>query len=375
MPIHFTTDELHAWLRLSLEPGLSPAQARLLLGSLGLPPSIYEASSSMLLRYLPQELVAQIRQAPDQAMSQQIAKTVAWLEHEQHHILTLADPLYPAALLELHDPPLILYINGQLDYLRTPALAMVGARNATPGGMAIAQEFASYLASQGWLIYSGLANGIDQAAHRGALAAGPQAAGTIAVMGTGIDLVYPASQRQLAHDIVAHGALISELPLGTKALPYHFPRRNRIVAALSQGVLVVEAARQSGSLITARLATELGREVFAIPGSIHSPLSRGCHALIRQGAKLVEQAQDILEELAPKHTAARSPTPHLSAEPSLSALAKQVLRLLDYSPQSADSLQALWAGEPSSLSQGLTELELANLVTRLDTGSYQRLPS
>lgn len=371
MPLHFTTDELSAWLRLSLEPDLSSAQARLLLSALGLPPSIYAASSSTLLRYLPTALVAQLRQAPTDTLQQQIDLTLAWLEHEQHHVLTLADPAYPAALLDLHDPPLILYVNGSLSHLEKPALAIVGARNATPGGADIAQDFAHYLAAQGWLICSGLASGIDQAAHRGALAAGPQGAGTLAVLGTGIDLVYPAAHRQLAHDIVGHGALLSEFPLGTKALPYHFPKRNRLVAALSKGVLVVEAARQSGSLITARLATELGREVFAIPGSIHSPLARGCHALIRQGAKLVEQAQDIVEELAPGTSTLHAPPK--TNQPALSAAARQVLALMDYSPQSIEDLQRLWSGSTASLSHALLELELATLLARLDTGCYQRL--
>lgn len=371
MPLHFTTDELSAWLRLSLEPGLRSDQARLLLGALGLPPSIYAASSSALLRYLPAPLVAQLRQPPNDTLQQQIDRTLQWLDHEHHHVLTLADPAYPPALLDLHDPPLILYINGQLSHLQQPALAIVGARNATPGGTAIAQDFAHYLAAQGWLICSGLASGIDQAAHRGALAAGPQGAGTVAILGTGIDLVYPAAHRQLAHDIVQHGILLSEFPLGTKALPYHFPKRNRLVAAFSKGVLVVEAARQSGSLITARLATELGREVFAIPGSIHSPLSRGCHALLRQGAKLVEQAQDILEELAPNSL--NPPLSTLAPDPTLSAAARQVLTLLDYSPQSVDELQRLWAGSPATLAQSLLELEMASLVARLETGNYQRL--
>src|SRR5690606_11414069 len=196
-----------------------------------------------------------------------------------------------------HDPPAVLYVNGRAELLNRPIIAVVGARNATPGGRDNAQAFAQSLAGQGWCIASGLAHGIDAAAHRGALAAGAQAGSTIAVMGTGIDIIYPSANLELAHRIAHEGALVSELPLGTPSVPHQFPRRNRIVAGLAKGVLVVEAARQSGSLITARLASELGREVFSIPGSIHSPLSRGCHALIRQGAKLVESGEDIVEEL------------------------------------------------------------------------------
>lgn len=372
MPIYFTSEELQAWLRLSLEPGLGHAQARALLGSLGLPTCVYESSSSTLSRHLPQNLVAQMRQAPSPEIQEQIARSLQWAEQEQHHILTLADAHYPPALLELHDPPLVLYVNGKLDYLQRPALAMVGARSATPGGMEIATDFARYLATHGWVICSGLASGIDQAAHRGALLAGPDSAGTLAIMGTGIDIVYPARHRSLAHEIVAHGALISEFALGSKALPYHFPRRNRLVAALSKGVLVVEAAKQSGSLITARLASEMGRDVFAIPGSIHSPLSRGCHALIRQGAKLVEQAADILEELSPGQ-ARPCVTPAKPDTDKLSGPAMRLLTQLSYAPQGIEQLSVHWSDTPALLAQALLELELAQHIVRLDDGRIQRM--
>ncbi|CAG0972053.1 partial DNA processing protein DprA, partial [Rhodocyclaceae bacterium] len=269
------SEELRAWLRLSLEPELAPAQARQLLAACGLPPQIYQSSVQTLSRHIPTELAVQLSQEPLDELQAQVEQAVEWLKQPNHHVVTLADPTYPASLLDLHDAPLLLYANGDLGVLQRKGLAIVGARNATQSGQETATDFAATLASRGWCIISGLASGIDQAAHKGALKAGPPSAGTIAVMGTGLDLVYPAAHRDLAHQISAHGLLLSEFPLGTRAMPHHFPRRNRIVAALAKGVLVVEAAKQSGSLITARLAGELGREVFAIPGSIHSPLARG----------------------------------------------------------------------------------------------------
>ena len=217
---------------------------------------------------------------------------------------------------------------------------------------------------------SGLALGIDAAAHEGALDAGAQGGGTVAVMGTGIDRIYPARHRELAHRIAAHGALVSELPLGAGALPQHFPKRNRIVAGLARGVLVVEAARQSGSLITARLAGECGREVFAIPGSIHSPLSRGCHALIRQGAKLVETAQDITDELGGSPLPSR-PASRASAAPPLPA--HPVLEAMGFDPLHLDAIQARSGLDIADLQTQLVELELASRVARLDDGRYQRL--
>ncbi len=289
--------ELRAWIRLGLEPGLGAARIRDLLAVFGMPQDVYAASTGSLARHLDPDLAARMRQPPDEATAAAIDATLAWLREPGHRLLTLADPDYPARLLELHDPPPMLYLNGRPELLHRPAIAVVGARSATAGGLDNARAFARYLAQRGWCIVSGLASGIDAAAHEGALEAGPEGGGTIAVLGTGIDIVYPARNRALAHRAAQDGLLVSEFPLGARALPFFFPMRNRIVAALSRGVLVVEAARQSGSLITARLASELGREVFAIPGSIHSPLSRGCHALIRQGAKLVESAEDILEEL------------------------------------------------------------------------------
>lgn len=382
MPHYFSSDEiseeLHAWLRLSLEPGLAPAQARQLLAACGLPPHIYQSSVQTLSRHIPGELAVQLSQEPVKELQALIDQTVHWLKQPGHHIVTLADASYPAALLDLHDAPLLLYANGDLGILQRKGLAIVGARNATQSGQETATDFAHTLATKGWCIISGLASGIDQAAHKGALQAGSQGAGTLAVMGTGLDLVYPAVHRDLAHQISAQGLLLSEFPLGTRALPHHFPRRNRIVAALSKGVLVVEAAKQSGSLITARLAGELGREVFAIPGSIHSPLARGCHALIRQGAKLVESAQDILDELGNaqgdvcRDTPAR-PGPPSHAHDSLPEELRPILERIDFAPLTPEQLMRRTGLLATELPAFLAELELAGCIEALPDGRFQRL--
>ncbi|MEN5253277.1 DNA-processing protein DprA [Alcaligenes aquatilis] len=372
------SEELRAWLRLSLEPELTPAQARQLLAACGLPPQIYQSSVQTLSRHIPGELAVQLSQEPLTELQAHIDQAVEWLKQAGHHIVTLADPAYPAALLDLHDAPLLLYANGNLDVLEHPGLAIVGARNATQSGQETATDFAATLASKGWCIISGLASGIDQAAHKGALKAGPQSAGTIAVMGTGLDLVYPAAHRDLAHQISDHGLLLSEFPLGTRAMPHHFPRRNRIVAALTKGVLVVEAAKQSGSLITARLAGELGREVFAIPGSIHSPLARGCHALIRQGAKLVESAQDILDELGNvQHTFKLEPGNPSNARPvqhdNLPEELRPILERIDFAPLTPEQLMRRTGLLATQLPAVLAELELAGCIEPLADGRFQRI--
>jgi DNA processing protein len=417
MPLHLPPEEISAWVRLSAEPGLGPVQARQLLQALGLPQQIYASRPAALARLLPLELAQSLCAPEPEAARQLAARTLEWLQHPQHHLLTLADPAYPANLFDTHDPPLLLYVNGRPELLSAPTIAMVGARNASAGGIDNAQAFARHLAGQGWCIASGLAMGIDAASHRGALLAGPGGGGTVAVLGTGIDIVYPARNHQLAHEIAEHGALVSELPLGCPALPHQFPRRNRIVAGLARGVLVVEAARQSGSLITARLATEIGREVFAIPGSIHSPLSRGCHALIRQGAKLVESTADILEELGPRGagaqagsaaaaggresstalplpgmtTTAPSPSstpaspPAQPGKPSTAAAAagrglqdprdakeRRVLDAMGHDPVDVDTLQRRTQLEVAALHAALLALELDDAVARLDDGRFQR---
>lgn len=374
MPLTHTAAELSAWLRLSLEPGIGSATACTLLGALGLPEQIYAQRATALARQLPDALARQLAAPMPADMAAQVDSALQWVDAPGHHILALSDPGYPQSLLTIADPPILLYVNGDPAYLQGPALAVVGARNATPGGQENARAFARHLAGSGWRVVSGLALGIDAAAHEGALDAGPGGAGTVAVMGTGIDRIYPARHRDLAHRIAAHGALVSELPLGTGALPQHFPKRNRIVAGLARGVLVVEAARQSGSLITARLAGESGREVFAIPGSIHSPLSRGCHALIRQGAKLVETAADITDELGggPQPGTRRPPEP--ADDPGdADNPTHPVLEALGFDPLHLDALQARCGLDTATLQAQLLELELAARVARLDDGRFQRL--
>jgi DNA processing protein len=371
-----STEELSAWIRLSLEPGLGPAQARSLLAAIGLPQDIYALPAAALSKYLPSELARQLRQAASDDTQRAIDNTLQWLQHPGHHLITLADPIYPRMLLDIHDPPLLIYANGSLAHLGKPIISIVGARSASPAGMDNARAFAHHLAEQGWCIASGLALGIDAAAHEGALLAGPAGGSTIAIMGTGIDIVYPARNRELAHRIARDGVLLSEFALGTRALPYQFPKRNRLVAGIARGVLVVEAAKQSGSLITARLASEMGREVFAIPGSIHSPLSRGCHALIRQGAKLVESAEDIREELGVSGAAmaSRAPKgrPARKQEATRDLISQQVLEALGFDPVPLDTLQERSQLGVAQLTARLLELELQEIVVRLDDGRFQR---
>lgn len=369
--------ERYAWVRLSLEPNLSPTLARLLLANFGLPHQIYEQSVSTLNRYVPTQLAAQLRASPSDELEQRIQQALQWAQASDQHLLCLADSHYPKALFNLHDPPLLLYAKGDLSQLNYPALAIVGARSATNTGNENAYHFARFLTSQGWCIISGLASGIDTAAHQGALAA-KKPHSTVAVLGTGMDLVYPARNRELAHQIAAQGLLLSEYPLGTRGLPHHFLQRNRLVAALSKGVLVVEAALKSGSLTTARLATEIGREVFAIPGSIHSPLHKGCHQLIRNGAKLVESAEHILEEMGQTLPLALAQTENPSAKrqpPNLDQLSpeqQQVLSVINYDGMSPDQIQHHCKLSTAQVGAALVQLELLDLITQQQDGRYLR---
>ncbi|MGH8640456.1 MAG: DNA-processing protein DprA, partial [Burkholderiales bacterium] len=295
-----------------------------------------------------------------------LATAASWLEDPANQVLTLADAAYPPQLLQITDPPPLLYVKGRAELLSHPAIAVVGSRNATAQGAANAEAFARTLSDAGLTIVSGLALGVDAAAHRGGLAG---RAGSVAVLGTGADIVYPARNRALAHELAARGALVSEFPLGTAALPGNFPRRNRLISGLALGCLVVEAAADSGSLITARLAAEQGREVFAIPGSIHSPLAKGCHALIKQGAKLVESANDILEELRLPVAATAPAGP--AAE--IGSSARVVLDALGHDPCDRDTLGVrcgLGAGELGAL---LTQLELDGHIAALPGGLVQRV--
>ena len=371
--------ERYAWLRLSLEPGLGPATARKLLAHFGLPNQIYAQSVGTLSRYLPITMATQLHAEPTEELAQLIEQTLNWGDAPDQHILCLADDTYPAALLNLHDPPLVLYGKGQLEQLQYQGLAIVGARSATQQGLENARGFARFLASEGWCIVSGMAAGIDAAAHEGALSA-QQPNNTLAVLATGMDRVYPASNRDLAHRIAEQGLLISEFHLGQSAMRHHFVRRNRLVAALSRGVLVVEAALKSGSLSTARLATEIGREVFAIPGSIHSPLHKGCHQLIRQGAKLVESAEHIVEEMGhnlplPFHISTSTSVPATSQPKPLpdhlSAAQKIIMQTLGTDAMTADQIQHL-CPELSIAEVGveLAQLELLDVIQQQSPGVY-----
>jgi DNA processing protein len=300
-----------------------------------------------------------------------------WLQHENHHLVRLGDDAYPALLAGISGPPAQLYVNGDPELMHLPALAIVGSRNPTTGGEQNAFEFARHLGKTGFCIVSGLAQGIDAAAHRGALAAG---APTIAFLGHGIDRVYPAANRELAREIATRGALVSEFPLGTAPGRTLFPQRNRLISGLSLGTLVVEAARRSGSLITARLAAEQGREVFAIPGSIHNPLSRGCHQLIRQGAKLVEAADDIVGELAPLaghllgalHEPEPSPAARAAAEEADTEYAK-LLEALGHDPVTSDDLVERSGLTIDQVSSMLLILELEGKIEKLSGGRYSVL--
>ncbi len=360
--------EQQAWLRLILTPGLSARAARELLSAFGLPGSIFEAPWAGLAAVVGNSMAQALRAPASAQLGQALNDLQRWLQTDRCcSLVTLADSDYPPALLELSDPPLLLFAHGRRELLGRPALAIVGSRSATRQGEANAEAFAAHLARCGLTIVSGLAHGIDAAAHRGAL---PHEAATVAVLGTGADRIYPASGATLAVLIRQRGLILSEYPLGTPALAHHFPRRNRLIAALSRGVLVVEAALHSGSLITARLAAELGREVMAMPGSIHSPLARGCHRLIRDGARLVESAQDVLEELRLPDPVAAAPAPQgRDLAPPLARL----LQAIGHDPVDLDTLARRTGLAAGTLVARLLELELTQDVERLPGNTYQRL--
>lgn len=366
------------WLRLSLEPGLSAAVARRAVAQAGGPGALLAAGPTALVAWLGPTLGRRLAAPALAEVEAACAAAQRWAQAPGQRLLGLDDPAYPAHLRELVDAPLMLYVRGEAQALSRPGLAIVGARHATPGGMETARSFAAGLAGQGWCIVSGLAAGIDAAAHLGALDAGETGGGTVAVLGTGVDRIYPARNRALAERILAAGgAVVSELPLGAPPLRGHFPRRNRLVAGCAHGVLVVEAALHSGSLITARLAAEAGREVFAIPGSIHAPLARGCHALIRDGAKLTEGLADILDELPASRPAADARPacagPAASADPPDPA-ARAVLHALGHDPVHVDDLVRRCGIDAPAVQASLLMLELEGTVARLDGGRYQRLP-
>jgi DNA processing protein len=393
-----TREELALWLRLSAADGIGSLTATKLLQRFGLPSQIFAQSAQVLSEGLRAPQVKALLE-PSKDLPALIQATWDWLQAaptgQLRKIVNLADTDYPKALLQLADPPVLLYATGsakvydQIATKETPNdIAIVGSRHATPQGLANARSFAKAFAQSGMHIVSGLALGIDGAAHEGALDAqqdfGDAAGSTIAVVGTGLDRVYPKRHHDLAHRIVQHGLIVSEFPIGTPPLAENFPRRNRIIAALTQGTLVVEAAIKSGSLITARQALDLGKDVFAIPGSIHSPQSKGCHHLIKQGAKLVESAQDVIEELPVKPSslanamvsgALRADSVPGNSSKDLKNQASTetpLLQALGHDPMSLDALIDRTGIPAAQLQVQLLELELLGEVARLPGGLFQR---
>ena len=403
------------WLRVGLIPGIDDGTLRKLLGAFGLPEQIFAATLSDLTGVAGESHAVRVRGAiDDRAINDRVERALRWLDAPENHLVTLADADYPRDLLDTSDPPPLLYLKGRRELLGARAIAIVGSRNATAQGIANAESFAAALSHAGLCIVSGLALGIDAAAHRGALRHEPGAGGalrhepgaggllrqepggkgtpqrepgpgtprresgaparltapgsTIAVIGTGADIVYPARNRDLAHAIAARGLIVSEFPLGTTAAAANFPRRNRIISGLSKGVLVVEAALMSGSLITARLAGEQGRDVFALPGSIHSPLAKGCHQLIKQGAKLVDSVEDILEELG-----VNGPVRDAGTPADVAGAHDALPEALGHDPISVDAFGARTGVAAHMLSAQLLKLELAGSVAQLPGGLVQRI--
>lgn len=384
-------EELGGWLRLALSSGVGNGAARQLLSAFGLPQAIFQQPEAALQQCVTPSQARALCQVPP-TLDDLLETTATWLASADpggpaRAVITLGDIRYPQALLDTEDPPLLLYLMGParlLDHQPFPrerCLAVVGSRNPTAQGAENARLFARALHSAGLTIVSGLALGVDAAAHEGALdvaAQGSDSPATIAIVGTGLDRVYPRKNLDLAHRIAANGLLVSEYPLGTPPLPANFPKRNRIISGLSQGTLVVEAALASGSLITARMAVEQGREVFAIPGSIHAPQSRGCHALIRQGAKLVESAQDVLEELRMPAVAGvgqGADTASMDKATDAGEPEGPLLEALGFDPMSVDALVARTGMDAASLQVALLELELEGRVARLPGGLFQRMGS
>jgi DNA processing protein len=399
--------EIAAWLRLTMAPGLKPAALRTLLASFGLPETVLGQTFESLARETNEASARAVLAAPGADFTAQLDAVLAWRDVPGNALLALDDPAYPPMLLTMPDPPPLLYVKGQLTLLHTRSVAVVGSRSATPQGAEDAKRFSRAFSDAGLAVVSGLALGIDAAAHRGALAG---RAGTVAVIGTGADVVYPPAHEQLARDIAANGAILSEWPLGTPARSAHFPQRNRLIAGLVNGVLIVEAAMRSGSLITARLANEMGRDVFALPGSIHAPLSRGCHRMIKQGAKLVETPEDVLEELGlptapvppqatragaagkagstarPRQASLPLPLqaqddattplePPLVPPPALPPDAQRLLDALGHAPTTLEILAARTEMDDSTLQGTLLRLELSGYLTALPGGRYVRANS
>jgi DNA processing protein len=379
-------DELRAWLRLGMTDGVGNDAARKLLACFGSPQAVFDQTEAALGQVVTPKQAQALLSVPNE-LAVQCVRTHQWLMYQpdthNHALWTLGDPHYPAELLQLADPPLMVYVMGQTERTLGNAVAIVGSRNPTPQGAQTAEQFGEALSTAGLCVVSGLALGVDGAAHKGALRGGVSVAAdgqhwhTVAVVGTGLDRVYPRQHQALAAQIALQGLLISEYHLGTAPLAHNFPKRNRIIAALGLGTLVVEAALKSGSLITAKMALDLNREVLAIPGSIHATQSHGCHALIRQGAKLVENANDVLEELqlAPQQQV------NLFAEAldivedadSSGGDTHPLLTHMGFAPVSLDALQARCGLNTATLQAQLLTLELDGAVGRLPGGLFQRL--
>lgn len=354
---------LACWLQLTLTPGISASGLRDLLKRFGLPEAVLSHPRSSLSGFVPAQALGAL---DSEAVARAVDAAMAWAGQPGNAIVTLADAAYPAALLEVPDPPPLLYLRGRTELLNATSLAIVGSRNATAQGERDAERFAQAFSTAGLTIVSGLAQGIDVAAHRGGLAA---KGSTIAVLGTGVDIIYPKKNAMLGERIAGEGLLVSEFALATPAIAYNFPRRNRLISGLSRGCLVVEAALASGSLITARTAAEQGRDVFAMPGSIHSPLSKGCHALIKTGAKLVESVEDVLGELP----GSRQLRAMRGADTRDSAPGDPLLAHMGQEPVDVDSLCARAGRSADEIAADLLRLELAGQVAALPGGLFQRL--
>jgi DNA processing protein len=358
---------LASWLQLTLTPGLGAAALRGLLKQFGLPQEILARRRAELAALAPAAALAAL---DSEAVRSAVDTALQWASQPAHHVVTLADESYPQALLEIPDPPPLLYAVGRIELLRRPCFAIVGSRNATAQGERNAESFAKALSDAGLCIVSGLAVGIDAAAHRGGIAG---AASTIAVLGTGVDIIYPRRNAALAAAIAESGLLLSEFPLGSGPIAHNFPRRNRLISGLGRGCLVVEAALASGSLITARTAADQGREVFAIPGSIHSPLSKGCHALIKNGAKLVDSAEDVLSELAGYRPIGYASTTAGGSTGDVAAADGVLLAHMGHDPVDVDSLCLRAGMSAEQVASELLRLELDGRVAALPGGLYQRL--
>lgn len=375
--------ELGHWLRLAGTPEIGNGTARRLLTAFGSPEAVFAQSPEALAQVVTPLQQLNLEQVPDRHEAL-LEATWRWLQSStgvERRLLTLGDADYPGALLFMEDPPLLLHAMGRFQpwpaFIADPAvphgIAIVGSRNPTPQGLANARAFGRQSVEAGWTVVSGLALGVDSAAHEGALegaAARPDMLATVAVIGTGLDRVYPARNLRLAHAIAAHGLVLSEYLVGTPPLPANFPRRNRLIAGLTRGTLVVEAALKSGSLITARLASEQGKDVFAIPGSIHALQSRGCHALIKQGAKLVETIDDVLDEFAsPDAVRPR----RQAATPQATPASDDLLTHIGFDPIGLDALSARTGMGAAQLQARLLDLELDGQIARLPGALFQRV--